>query len=228
MALYDGTMNKFNRYITIILLIILVFIGCKDRKKDTVSTTDEVNPNVKGNKFLMSEKCYSIEIQRLNWIVVKNKSRYVDLALHSRKYPGTFFCYGHKVFSKSNNLEKTANNVIERLTNSRYQIIEKKPIEIAKHKGILVKSKGEVNLKDLKNQIPRIITCSVIQIGKYVYELTFICKPEEYDLCEPDYKNLLDNFKTEKYASKNRWYENLFHNFDTGKSPLHEDHPEDQ
>ncbi|MBU1627542.1 hypothetical protein KKB18_09260, partial [bacterium] len=107
-------MKLFLKYSYLIGIIFLVLsISCKDRKKDSVFTTDDVNPNVKGNLFHLGEKGYSINIPRLQWIVVKNKHKDVDLTLYNRSYSASIEFVGNRTFRKNISIEKAISKKIK-------------------------------------------------------------------------------------------------------------------
>ena len=179
-----------------------MFAGCKDRKKDAIFTTDDVNPNVRGNLFFMGEKGYSVKIPRLQWIVVKNQNKDVDLTLQNRSFPATLEVFGERTFKKNISLERAASHGIERVLKKEYKILEKQKIDFNGINGLEMKASGEVKLREYKTNVPRIVTCSVFHINKFTYKFTLYSKPEEFEDCYPEYTMVLQNFKFEEVKSK--------------------------
>ena len=202
MALSEGKLKSLQSFFLLLLVFVLFFTACKDKKKDSIFTTDDVNPNVKGNVFLLGEKGYSITIPRLFWIVVKNTGKTVDLTLNSRSYPASVKVFAERTFKKNISIENAAQRHFRKNFIENYSIIEKNPIEIAQVKGLEYKAIGEVKIREYKSTVPRIITCSLIRKNKFTYRFTFICKPEEYDRCYEEFVLLKENFQFEKITPK--------------------------
>lgn len=208
------------KYLYILFAICILVLGCKDRKKDTrVFTTDDINPFMRGNVFHMGPKGYSIKVSRLQWLVVKNKHKKVDLTLYNRIFPASVEVFAERNFRENLPLEKFLRKKLKRLFPKNYDLLEQNQILIAGENGFEMKAKGQIKLKEYKTSVPRIVKISVVQKNKITYLFTFICKPEEFVNSTSDFALVLNNFKFEK-ITKPEFDEVIMDKLEQGKEFL--------